>query len=49
MLFGHIRRNALHLKLAGGAVCQIKRKGVYERRENLCVGCLCFSENLRVY
>lgn len=29
MLFGHIRRNAAHLKLAGGAVCQMKRKGVY--------------------
>lgn len=29
MLFGHIRGNALHLKLVGGAVCQMKRKGVY--------------------
>lgn len=29
MLFGHIRRNTLHLKLAGGAVCQMKRIGVY--------------------
>lgn len=29
MLFGHIRRNSSHLKLAGGAACQMKRKGVY--------------------
>lgn len=48
MLFGHIRRNSSHLKLAGGAACQMKRKGVYAWGKrcilNIEFVCVCVDE-----